>query len=75
MLAASFITLPCWGVTSEDNAEAPFEAGPNLVEIQIDVEESGDVIFPVFEILDVTSKDLREIKRDGDGVRRRTGDT
>ena len=59
MIAASFTALPSWVTNSDDVAELPIEDQESgIVEMEIELEESENVSFPILEVIDISNEDL-----------------
>jgi hypothetical protein len=62
MIAASFTALPSWVTNSDDVAELLIEDQESgIVEMEIELDESENVSFPIFEVIDISNEDLKEI--------------
>jgi hypothetical protein len=61
MIAASYINLPSWEANVNNVEEDRTECNTDTVEMEIEFEESDEVIYPVFEIVDLPFEDLQEV--------------
>ena len=62
MISAAYITLPSWEANVNNVEEDRTECNTvDTVEMEIEFEESDEVIYPVFEIVDHPFEDFQEV--------------
>ena len=62
MISASYITLPSWEANVDNVEEDRTECNTvDTVDMEIEFEESDEVIYPVIEIVDLPFEDFQEV--------------